>query len=183
MEVSNSNKNIKNTLNKLKSNTDNRSNLILGEFLLRHQKLNKYNENIYDSFLEKLDESDISLGKKIVLYEYLSSIFNKNINLNKSFNKIEDLFKQLFMTKYNFLIKYILYKYLNNQEHKCNINKSTETFKTKCPNLKINIGKLHEMKKPLIFNETEFNNKKNLIIKLLQEYYNKKCTFIGRLSF
>ena len=140
----------------------------------------KCNKNIYHTFLTKLDESDISLDRKIVVYQYLSSFLNKKLNLNKSFNTITVLFAKLFITDYNFLIEYILHKYLDEQEHKCNINKNTETCKKKCPNLRQNIKNLNDMNKPPLFNKDEFNNKKSLIIKLLNEYYKKKCSYFGK---
>ena len=36
------------------------------------------------------------------------------------------------------------------------------------------------MKKPQVISENEFNNKKALIIKLLNEYYKKKCSYFSK---
>lgn len=189
MEVNNINSNIKSSLNKLKSNNTNRLNLIIGEFIVKREKKNRKKdennrlniETFYtniDKFLKKLDQSDILFEKKIIIYQHLFNMFNqyKNVNLNKSYGSITDLFTKLFMINYNFLIEYILYKYLNEQEHKCNINKSTETCKKMCPNLKENIEILKNMKNPPIIAKQEFIEKKTLIIKLLKEYYSEKCS-------
>lgn len=182
MENNNINSNIKSSLNKLKSNNTNRLNLIIGEFIVKREEKNQLNrKQLYkniDNFLKKLDQSDISFEKKFIIYQHLFNMFNqyKNVNLNKSYGSITDLFTKLFMINYNFLIEYILYKYLNEQEHKCNINKSTETCKKMCPNLKKNINILNNMEKPRIIDRQDFIEKKTLIIKLLNKYYSEKCS-------
>ena len=73
------------TIDKLQNETANRPNMIIVKFIEKYP----LNKNIYNKFLKKLDESDISLDRKIIVYQYLSYI-NNNYVIEYIINKFTE---------------------------------------------------------------------------------------------